>query len=407
MAARLQRQPRMKTARRSIGAGLVAVGLVATFSASACRDIVSGDSVDVIAELCGTLDACYEGKFECDALEEEANAGSQDNLTNFLFEFGSRRCTLDSCAGSLSCLDHPLFCELGEADCTADEDCCQWSEGLSACREGVEGSTCCGLDGALCDGTEDCCDSECISGRCGGETCRFIDDLCRWGVECCSGRCEDNGSGQRFCVEKLCSDPGERCKSADECCGESGTEIGCFPDESGELICKVPTTCADFAQACDPNDAASCCEGECAFAIGTGLAVCISSDPGECKPVGFDCAADADCCQDAICALAVGQSFCQPKPTETCGKAGDDCSGGEDCCSSICTAGACVQATGSTCDELFGLCHSPFVVGTVITADCEESQDPCVQEVVNASPFCRCTAWDTLCVADYVACDQP
>lgn len=400
----------MNGAKRWIGPSLLLFAGAVTLGSASCRDLVAGDSVDIIEELCATLDACYQGQYACADLDAKARDDArQADLTSFLGLFGSPTCTLDSCAGSLACLDHPLFCADNAQPCGVDENCCDWSAGLSSCRGPSDGEgACCGLDGALCgEGTTACCDSECIDGRCGGRVCSFIGDSCRWSADCCSGRCELGDGGTKECTEKLCADPGEPCLSSEECCGDENvaTSLQCLPDEQGAFVCKLPAVCAGFAEQCDPADPGSCCgDNECRLSLGTGLTVCVSPLPGECKPVGFDCAADADCCDDSICALSVAQSLCQPKPDPNCGKAGVACMGGESCCSGLCSEGQCIQATGANCDEILGLCHSPLVPGTIISSDCDVYiNDPCVQEVAQQE-FCGCTAWDALCVEDYLTC---
>ncbi|NUP12209.1 MAG: hypothetical protein HOW73_39690 [Polyangiaceae bacterium] len=389
------------TAPGRVAAVAVAIGCFAAL-AGACRGIVGSDSVDAVGELCVSLTDCYgEARFACDTLVGRANEAPDEVITSFLRDFDPEAC-LDSCSGSRVCLDNALFCTARTEACSFQDECCGWSEGLAECQERPGGAACCARDGVQCEETSDCCESECIDGFCGGTQCALVDEPCRWALDCCSGRCIVGLTGDKTCQALQCSKVGEPCKSSDECCKDPGglEVLECVgATEASPGVCLVQTPCTAEGGPCVPGGDSACCEGtSCELATATKEFVC---NPTDCDLAGFDCADDSDCCGSLICSFSVTGSFCDLPPNE-CGKAGVGCMEGADCCSGTCIAGACTQG-GNGCESTIGTCHSPLAQGPVISSECEE-HDECVAIVKAADAFCACTAWDSLCVGDYVAC---
>jgi len=381
-------------------AGLLCGMAVAALSVSSCRDVIGSGDLDAVAELCATLRACYgDDAYDCVALDEAARQASEELRTSFLGGFDPERC-LNSCSGSLGCLDHDMFCLRPSVDaaCASTEVCCDWSLGLSECVDGA----CCRRDGVECTAVEDCCGQNCSGGWCGGYECKKVDDLCHSNYECCTKRC-DGGA----CVSLACTEVGDPCIDSGECCkpvlAQANESIEAPEIECRDGTCQVVTEepCLPQGSPCDAaGDALQrCCDDQPCEAATTGQTFCVGSD---CKPQAFDCAQDTDCCAELICRLDFAASVCDVPPGG-CTKAGNVCEEDDDCCSSACLQGKCLQGTGLACNPEGGDCHSPAVTGTTINDSCAD-ETGCVRDVKDADVFCACTAWDAICVAAYAAC---
>jgi hypothetical protein len=395
--------------RRTGPAFLLAVvgGAALAVGAGSCRDVVGNEDIDAVGELCSTLTNCYGGTTSCEVLAQVADQGSASDRGSFLKDFDLEVC-LGSCAGSRGCLDVPLFCAgVGEA-CGPFDSCCDREAGLSECRRDAGVAECCARDGVRCTSSDDCCDAECSGGYCGGFQCLLVDQACRFNPECCTQRCVDGA-----CEARDCSALNEACIDTAECCEPTvvtpeGTRIECLDAGTDGTTGKTCQLVADqqcflVGDPCDPGGGGpvGCCEGlACEVAVVTGEPFCVGG-PGGCKVDGFDCAVDADCCDERICFLDFVQSYCTAPMG--CLKAGTECGGNLDCCSGACFDGVCLQGTGINCSGATTGCHAPTQVGAVIAPDCGAA-DGCVNAVKEADAFCACTAWDAVCVEAYLAC---
>ena len=150
------------------------------------------------------------------------------------------------------------------------------------------------------------------------------------------------------------------------------------------------------------------CRPECAhspFEVGEIL------DPN-CDPI-VECVCDADefCCDSAWDQICVNRANCGQDIgvcATICQCTSDgDCDDGVDCTVDSCTQLVCTNvldeslcAAGELCDPTDGCTtcpetHSPFEVGEKLDPRCD---DPLVQCVCDADPFCCSVEWDQICV---------
>ena len=376
---------------------LLAFALPLGIVSSSCRSIVGDDDVAAAAALCALLNDCYDGAFDCSAMDAAMTGASQDTVNAFLVGFDESDC-LQSCAGGRVCVNTQPFCGGGASDCTRDESCCGWSLGAARCEEGK----CCEADGQPCADAGDCCSGVC-EGTCGGVACKAVKEACRFSFDCCSNNCVEEK-----CAPIDCSANFEPCQSNDECCpvvDDAGVVSSSGPRaECSGGVCKiVGDACFEAGEACNyaypVEPGGGCCNDfDCVLAPGFNQGRCV----GDCLSTGLDCNSDSDCCGDLICHLEQLVATCGPAPSE-CDKAGAICEQNSDCCSGACSQSTCLQSDGIACELLAGSCHSPCVVGGVLReADCPEWNDS-VGEVNELDPFCFCTGWDEICVATYKA----
>ncbi len=375
-------------------AAVAAVGACAAFVATACNDLIAGDRASVAEQLCEQLGDCYgRDAYPCDGMVDRLRAAGDYEREAFLDAYSEEAC-LGSCPRSLACLDHEPFCARGPGSgCDAEQDCCDWSQGLSACRAGG----CCAPLGVRCggEGDLDCCDSLCIDGYCGGEACVLVGETCRRGDECCSRRCEEG-----VCAAKTCAELGAACKSDADCCNppsgvvfaDAATTVAC-DQEANVCVLESVETCVDAGAPCDPAGSGVPCCGELGLVCVPGLDGGICGAPG-CTGAGTDCAFDEQCCADLICDYSLGEPRCASKPFE-CGKAGEAC--GECCPGRECLSGFCSEANGTGCAP--SACHDPESIGAPMAAGTCSSEPYfcCADFVANNDPFCGCIAWDVVC----------
>ncbi len=378
----------------------IAIALLAIAVASSCRDVVGSSDVNALDALCSTVGKCYEDAPTCDTLSSRAAEASDDARIQFLEALEPTKC-LDTCAGSRACLDTEMLCLPLGAECDPGFDtCCEFTQGTRKCSSA---GSCCATKGAPCGSDGDCCALACENGYCGGRACVVVGEACKYGFECCTDRCTDG-----VCERLECSLLGEPCLEVAECCPVEeipGFHLACsndggvgtcamIPDEGECLSVGVP--CAVNASSGEP----ACCEGlTCETAAVSQGSYCV---PPGCRTAGFDCAADADCCGELICNLALDVSFCV-EPVN-CAKADSPCVGDGECCSGVCFENACLQGSGTPC-QAAGTCHAPTEAGPSIPAGCTAGSCPtCIDHVREQDVFCACTAWDPLCVQAYEAC---
>ncbi|MBI5532161.1 MAG: hypothetical protein HY898_05580 [Deltaproteobacteria bacterium] len=158
--------------------------------------------------------------------------------------------------------------------------------------------------------------------------CSLNGTSCVGSADCCSANCD---AQTKMCTNPpgVCLQPGEACTAGPECCS-----IICAGGVCGSGVCISDN------QPC--TDAASCCSGKC----GTG-STCTPLNP-ECKTVGNECAANAECCSK-FCL----NGHCSGQPS-FCTQVGEACITDFECCTGICTK----QGTDN-----IGLCTQPTAPG--------------------------------------------
>lgn len=264
----------------------------------------------------------------------------------------------------------PVPCPAGQIRCAG------------ACVDTLTDPANCGGCGISCGAGNICQGGSCVA-------CRPDISSCSAGSQCCSGYCAIYGaSGNQCesCAGTLCSGfecsnlmtddfncgvCGNRC-AAGSYCWDGVCRTDCFPPYIGG--------CATNAQCCDPT--AYCALGsgsvciQCADTIcGDNLCVDLSSnpqfcgscstacDPGDycdqgscvsCRPYGYDCSQNSDCCTaycqilgasggmcDTCAHTICGFSICANLQTDNfnCGACGNSCPAGSTCQLGICIGG--------------------------------------------------------------------
>jgi len=403
----MSRRPRPPHRTGAFGAALVVSGLGAAVLLGACSDLVAGDGASVTAQLCEQLGACYgRDRYACDAMDRTLRQASVEERDGFLSGYEEDAC-LESCPGSLACLDNEPFCTRG-GGCADETDCCNWSLGLAACAPASQ--TCCSPRGVACSGPDaaPCCDAACENGYCGGTACALVGQTCRRDDECCTRRCDDG-----VCAAKTCAALGAPCLSDGDCCSPPGpgtTAAEAVPqavcDPTDRVCVLAGPVCAQAGDPCDPNGTGLGCCADQGLVCGAGPGGGVCGAPG-CLGLGSDCAFDVQCCGGTICDYDLG-AVCATVPVACCGKAGAPCADDAGCCPGrTCTeAGFCSEVGGPTCAP--GMCHSPFLVGGAMAVGaCAGTADACcVDLVAQSDSFCSCIAWDLVC-ADKAALDCP
>jgi hypothetical protein len=372
---------------RFIAFGVLVV-LVSLLGAS-CRDVVVGDSVDVVSTLCEELKSCYGDDVDCDELTEEMEGAAPAERAGYLESFDVARCT-GTCPEVVACLDASPFCETA-AGCGDANPCCGMSDGTSECRDG----SCCTTRGAPCAQDGECCDGEpCRKGACGGRPCATPGAPCSGPDECCTGLCFEGECRKLDCrlISQECTRP-EDCCSPEEQMLPPGTTIDCV----GNVCTPVgQPACVPELYYCDEPAGLSCCAG-LVCAGDPEAPSCIT--PG-CVPVGLPCGGgQGSCCGDATCDLGVCTAVggCAPEQAT--------CSSDEDCCSNYC--GDSWRPGFLSCQYCAaGTCHAPCAEGGAMDSySCDGmAQDACVEAIALADPLCRCLVWDWYCVG--LAADQ-
>lgn len=364
-------------------ASLLALGIV-----SSCRDVVVGDRVDGVDELCRLLVSCYGDAFDCEALAARVDAYAGDGSDadvrkSFLNGFEEAGC-LQNCAKAKLCLDAPLFC--GNNTCVHDYDCCDWSLGTRACRggDGPDAGYCCKPNGIDCKTDGDCCDARCLNGSCGGYSCKMLDAPCKTSGECCTGHCDPSG----VCAVKDCVDPGDTCAQDEDCCALDDAPAGQAP-HCIEQRCVFEVPCRKEGEQCGEGAGLTCCTDgaplEC-VADPNGTGVC--GIPG-CAAAEQSCMEAGDCCEGLSC--NPNTSTCTP-PID-CLPDGASCMTTEDCCFGACFQSVCIALCVSP------VCHDICVEGEPLQPSCgaDPAELACITAVIAADDYCGCQGWDWTC----------
>lgn len=368
---------------------LLGVAFFSALSAASCRDVVSGENVDVEAHLCERLTQCFgpEGTAACDRVKDAAPVSGEWSATLRAFE----PCLEGDCGVIRACLDLPAFCISAtstegfsdENTCATDFDCCGATQALAAC----ENEGCCLQPGAPCDQDQICCgglrcESNGSSDTCGGVKCSFVGDACESNGDCCTGICGEGGT----CTNIVCLQLGEACDGG--CCNGLECRGG---------VCAGPPTCAEENAPCDPSSSEACCDAELDCLAGpNGVATCAS-----CGQEGSDCAQNSDCC--SACVAIGGSLRCADAACGT--EIGASCTVSTDCCvvsasgvvTAECVGGACVDP-GCATD-----CHDACEPGPALSVsnECASGDLEAIATVIALDPYCGCEAWDSVCIGAY------
>ncbi len=325
-------RPRAHT--KALRAGAAALLALAAVAGGSCRDLLVGERIDALAELCVLLENCYGDEFSCAGLEGELASATPEARSEFLTAFNAEAC-LGSCPAARACLDLQPFCE-PTGSCSDDRECCSWSRGEAACQK--ELGQCCKPTGVSCADGDLCCDSECREGTCGGVVCTSVGEVCASDNECCSHYCD----GDR-CAVLDCVLLGGECQTQDDCCqlddGVTGPGAGVSCEEQ-HCVAATPPACFPEGEAC--SNSSECCEDANQACLMVQQEAMIYTACGEqlCE-AGFPCTLELGCCQDFSCDGAT--LTCQP--AVTCVGAGLACGAADICCVGSCLDGTCTEAT--------------------------------------------------------------
>lgn len=372
--------------RARVAAAFAVLSSVAWVSAS-CRDIVVGEPVDAVGELCDVAAACF-GDVACNEIQEDAGTATDAQLDAFLVGFDPSGC-LGSCSGARACLDAPPFC--GQTSCDTDYDCCGWSLGIAACGAPLidqpDVTQCCKPSGIECNDSALCCTDACVNGFCGGYECQQVGAECAVGSECCTGLCFEDR-----CAEISCSLAGGGCTTDEDCCDAMQTGGVALVCDKGTCTSDDPTECAEQGELCSPDGNILCCD-EALECVGGACGL-----PG-CVPEGELCSSSEDCCGAENDLFVCGPaSTCVPAGAG-CGEVEAMCNNASDCCAPLeCRNGACREPV---CEQ--GACHDPCQVGAAMKASCfmtspGSTTNLCVTNLFASHPACFCTQWRLECV---------
>jgi len=373
-----------------VSAALTAITAL-MFAAASCRDVVAGDTVDVIGDLCEQLEACYgTDAFDCDEMQQLLRDATPAANAAFLKHFDPASC-IGTCPGALACLDIEPFC--GTGVCATAQDCCGWSSAEADCAPLGESTRCCKPDGIECTSGEECCNGRCENEFCGGASCVPVGDGCSEPAECCTLQCVDD-----ICAIKDCADLSETCATDDDCCPFAGNgpvdepiRIVC-DDVSLTCVAQGDPDCSGFAATCDPASGVFCCgDLECVPGAEEGL---VCNDPAPtCGVAGQVCELIAECCDAHTCNPSVGTcTACLPLDAP--------CIDYAECCSLSCKLSPSLFGSVCSCDP--GDCHDPCLLGDAMSDVCtgDARWGSCIAEVLARDAFCGCDRWDELCVQE-------
>ncbi len=244
----------------------------------------------------------------------------------------------------------------------------------------------CRSEGEICAAASDCCNGQCVSGRCAVlSECDPAGEACDTSGECCSRACADDGTGFTSCqFLGGCRPFGELCRADSDCCNDAATTTpgvceridtgDCSPAcASGEICnsgvcvaeadaigrCANPPSCAPAGEICGVGGSSmgtnECCPGnpdgrEFCVPSAAGVHRCLFGFP-MCLPDGRMCTSDDECCtgvcMDGTCGAS---STMDGGTTPMCLADGAVCATPDQCCSGICT-----DADGDgvlTCNEM-------------------------------------------------------
>jgi hypothetical protein len=258
-------------------------------------------------------------------------------------------------------LDSSASCEIINSPCVGNGDCCSGSCDLTAhiCIATSGGN--CGAPGATCTVPTDCCNLDCVSGKCGAVgSCISDNQPCGANVTgvCCSGTCGANGT---------CTPLNTNCLTAGNACtpmpGVDGGAGSCCSGLCRNNVCAIGASyCTQTGDVC--YRASDCCTGVCTIPTGATAGTCAAlNTPVSCAIDGTICNGCGTCCS-RLCApfAASGVNICQP--ASGCHVYGDlckkdsDCCGGEDCSTGLPGAGTVVCTMISGAGGL-GYCDHP------------------------------------------------
>ncbi|WP_394828766.1 hypothetical protein [Pendulispora albinea] len=245
----------------------------------------------------------------------------------------------------------PPLCRASGKACTSGDQCCTGTcdPTTQRCTGGV-GT--CGSAGATCGNATDCCNLNCVGGKCGASACVSDGEACTGGTTCCSGKC-DTGTGKCAALNTTCKTAGNSCSGNDQCCSKL-----C----QGGTCALASSYCIQTGDACARSE--DCCGGMCNIASGASLGTCSPPPTGatNCNG-GVDgtvCDGCGSCCS-RLCAPygASGVKIC--RPANGCHVNGDLCRADKDCCGA---AGSGLPGDGNVvCDKepgaAVGVCRNP------------------------------------------------
>ncbi len=325
-------------------------------SLGSCRQVLIGDRIDAVGELCRVLEDCYGDDYRCEELQATLEQATPEARANFLSEFTTEAC-LGSCPSARVCLDLPPFCH-GAGTCSLDQDCCGWSLGEASCQTGA--GQCCKPEGVVCAEGDLCCDSECRNGTCGGVQCTEVGQKCESDTECCSHYCRGT-----TCSPKDCSLLNEDCQTAADCCPPDDAPEGSVGCDGNKCVLASTPSCIPTGEACGVSS--DCCEGESCLGVFDGVMVYSSCGALECF-AGASCTVEFECCQGFSCANEV--SICLP-PT-TCIDLGAACGPDDSCCQGTCLGGTCAEV-----DCGLGIAPSEWLCPPYFYFDCDYCDCDC------------------------------
>lgn len=348
---------------------------------SSCRGVVAGDEIDLGAEICAQLDACYDWS-DCDLGPKLEPSGAESSSANFMSGFAVEEC-FGSCSQLSVCVNESPLCEpAAGAACSFHFECCGWKDGQSLCGEGE----CCRPDGVACEGASDCCNENCVEGACGGYLCVENGGACTDLSQCCTKTCVAG-----TCVEPDCSGFGSPCAEGVPCCAtdETGAPLVC-----SEGFCRLEDgpTCSSFQEPCLGDE--ECCADQglsCRFDTLTMTGVC-SDD--FCPLQGEPCLTGNICCGNLVC---TPEGSCQP--IANCLGTAEACTQNEECCSLLCTGGKCRVQDLCLPHECHGVCQFGAPLDPA-NAGCnyDNQEVACLQAILAVYPECGCQAWDAHCI---------
>lgn len=359
---------------------------------------------------CASNSDCMNGDV-CDGLESCVNNACVSGTPLLCPSAGT--CGLGMCHNVLGCViqDAPNGTACNDGDAGTNNDMCSAGACTGTpvgCLSDAECS-----DGSVCNGAEQCVNSQCVSAApaANGTTCddgsaQTVNDVCTAGA--CAGAvpecfndstCSDGNAcnGAEQCVQNQCvaaaapaangttCDDGNAQTMNDMCAAGAcaGTVAECFND----------STCSDL-NAC--NGAEQCVQNQCVAAAAP-AANGTTCDDGNAQTVNDMCAAGS-------CAGTVAQCFADAECADA-----DICNGAEICVNNQCAAALATAVDGTTCNDgnagtVRDMCTQAICVGVVpecaANADCDDlnacnGQENCLNDFcVSQAPLLDGTTCD-------------
>ncbi|HSA59016.1 MAG TPA: hypothetical protein VLJ37_04955 [bacterium] len=308
---------------------------------------------------CNSEDGCHYASHDCDD-EKTCTDDSCDPV-----EGCGHSPNNGSCDDGNPCTDdvcNPSGCEEGDETCVQDEN----FETNGCIHIYNDSGTACGDESDTDCDNPDTCD--------GRGTCQ--DNNEDNGTECTT---DDNACTDDVCSEGVCTHPADDQNSCDD--GNACTRDACT---SGECVgTDISAECPDDDNACtdkscDPksgcgqtnDDSNECSDGNACTSDACSSGECVGTD------ISSECPDDDNACTDKSC-----------DPKSGCGQTNDDtnqCSDGDACTSDACSSGECV--------------------GTDISAECPDDDNPCTDKSCDPKSGCGQTNDDSNECSDGNAC---